>query len=377
MGASSSSSGSDLQNKTVVIVGSSFAGKKVGLPLRGKCKLVVIDTREALHLAPASPRALVDEGFVKKTFVPIKDIFGESFRRGKVAAINPSEKNVTLADGEIIAYDYLVIATGSSGPYPGKVADDVSTEDAVQMYKNTVAQVKEARTVTIIGGGAVGVEIAGEIATDFPDKKVILVHSRNELVEPPVHRKLKEKVKRQLENLNVQLILGERVDDLSSYPTDRVSGPREVKTDKGRTIQSDLVFVCVGGKINNQAYQESLKESMDQSGYLMVDANLRVKGHDNIFAVGDCCDADVQKMLYRAERQAEALVQNILRHSSGRPMKAYKQPAMLYAVSLGRNGGAIQIGNVVFGAWFMKRLKGADLFAGRMWEGCGLPVPRN
>lgn len=67
---------------------------------------------------------------------------------------------------------------------------------------------KAAKRVVIIGGGAVGVEIAGEVATDYPDKEVTIIHARDSLVEPATSDRFRASVQKQLEELNVKLIFG-------------------------------------------------------------------------------------------------------------------------------------------------------------------------
>ena len=48
------------------------------------------------------------------------------------------------------------------------------------------------------------------------------------------------------------------MENLADIPRDLSGGPRELRTDKGTTIQADLVFVCIGVTINKTAYSESL-----------------------------------------------------------------------------------------------------------------------
>lgn len=59
-------------------------------------------------------------------------------------------------------------------------------EEYVAQAAAIASSIKDARTILIVGGGPVGVEIAGEIATDYKDKKVVLVHSGSEVNEPKV-----------------------------------------------------------------------------------------------------------------------------------------------------------------------------------------------
>ncbi|XP_030830622.1 apoptosis-inducing factor 2 [Strongylocentrotus purpuratus] len=364
-----------LKEKTVVVIGCSFGGKAVAYPLRGQCKLIVIDPREAMHITIAAPRACVEPGFAKRVLIPLKEVFGDSFEQDTVEKISPAAGQVVLSNGKEISYDYLVIATGTTGPFPGKLQNDCTIDQALDLYKDACEKVKAAKTVVIIGGGAVGVEIAGEVATDYPDKEVTIIHARDSLVEPATSDTFRASVQKQLEELNVKLVFGEKVTNLDDIPRD-LSGAT-VLTDKGKSIQADVVFVCIGSSINSQAYAEELGSKMDARGSLQVNQYLQVEGHENIFAVGDCCNADVQKMAYRAGEQGKAVYHNIVQHASGYPLKPYKSPCVMFALSIGRHRGQLQNGNMVLGSWLMKRVKSHDLFTGKMWGECGLKPPKN
>ena len=141
-------------------------------------------------------------------------------------------------------------------------------------------KIKEAKTILIIGGGPVGVELAGEIVVDFPDKKVILAHGGSRLIEF-LGPKASEKALGWLRKKNVEVLLNERVDvDNRSEKTYRTSS--------GQTIEADCDFLCVGRKVSSSWMQSSfLKEVLDETGRVKVDEYLRVEGHTNVFAVGD------------------------------------------------------------------------------------------
>ncbi|XP_054750197.1 ferroptosis suppressor protein 1-like [Lytechinus pictus] len=372
MGSSPSTA---LKEKTVVVIGGSYGGKSVAYPLRGQCKLIVIDPREAVHVTIASPRACVEPGFAKRCLIPLQEVFGDSFEQGTVGKISPEAGHVVLSDGKEIPYDYLVIATGTSGPFPGKLENDCTINQALDLYADACTKVKAAKTVVIIGGGAVGVEIAGEIATDYPDKEVTIIHARDSLVEPATSNTFRASVQKQLEELNVKIIFGEKVTNFDEIPRD-LSGAT-VLTDKGKSIQADIVFVCIGLRVNSQAYAEEFGSKMDEGGALKVNQYLQVEGHENIFAVGDCCNADIQKMAYRAGEQGKAVYHNILQHASGCALKPYQSPSPMFALSIGRHRGQLQVGSMVLGSWLVKRLKSHDLLTGRMWGDFGLKPPTN
>ena len=71
-----------------------------------------------------------------------------------------------------------------------------------------MSQVVAAKRVVLVGGGPSGVEVAGEIATDFPDKTITLIHGSSILCSPDTTHTFQSRVKQILKQLGVRLILG-------------------------------------------------------------------------------------------------------------------------------------------------------------------------
>ena len=68
---------------------------------------------------------------------------------------------------------------------------------------------EKAKTVVVVGGGAVGVEIAGDVKEDFKDKKVVLVHPHdNFLVNETVSESFLKTLRGRLDHLGVEMVLG-------------------------------------------------------------------------------------------------------------------------------------------------------------------------
>ena len=73
-------------------------------------------------------------------------------------------------------------------------------------------QVTKSNKIVVIGGGPVGVELVGELATDFPDKKVTLMHNREQILDDRLSRKFVKRIQDGMKALKVETVLGERVD---------------------------------------------------------------------------------------------------------------------------------------------------------------------
>lgn len=140
----------------------------------------------------------------------------------------------------------------------------------------------------VIGGGPTGVELAGEIAVDFPEKEVTLVHNGPRLMQF-IGPKASNKTLDWLKSKRVEVKLEQSVE------LDSVSGGRKIyQTSAGETIRADCIFLCTGSPLGSAWLKETfLKDKLDIHGRLMVDKYLRVKDHTNIFAIGDITDVPV------------------------------------------------------------------------------------
>lgn len=129
-------------------------------------------------------------------------------------------------------------------------------------------------------------ELAGEIAVDFPDKKLTLVHKGPRLMEF-IGAKAADKTLRWLKSKNIEVKLEQSV-DLNST-TDG-----HYQTSLGETIEADCHFLCIGKPLATAWLKETVfKNDLDAQGRIKVDGQLRVKGRNNIFAIGDITDIPV------------------------------------------------------------------------------------
>lgn len=101
-----------------------------------------------------------------------------------------------------IPYDYLVVATGTKLRAPGTMRDDEKPL-SVKYLQEYQQRLKHANSIAIIGGGAVGVQMATDLKETYPSKEITLVHSRNQLM-PLYHEKLDEIIKERCQELGVK-----------------------------------------------------------------------------------------------------------------------------------------------------------------------------
>lgn len=149
-----------------------------------------------------------------------------------------------------------------------------------------VQKIKSVSSILIVGGGPTGVELTGEIVSEFPEKKVTLVHSGTRLLEF-IGSKASQKAMDWLISKNVEVLLDQSV---------KLEGISDglYQTSKGEIIKADRHYVCTGKPMGSSWLKQTvLKDSLGIHGRLMVDEHLRVRGHKNVFGIGDITDVKV------------------------------------------------------------------------------------
>uniref|UniRef100_A0A5B7BY69 FAD/NAD(P)-binding domain-containing protein n=1 Tax=Davidia involucrata TaxID=16924 RepID=A0A5B7BY69_DAVIN len=349
------------EKKRVVVIGGGVAGSLVAKTLQDHADVVLIDSKEYFEIPWASLRSMVEPSFAEKSVINHYDYLPKA-QIVMSAAINITGNEVLTAQGLVIAYDYLVIATGHIN------TDALTRSEKLSQYQTENQKIKSANSILLVGGGPTGVELAGEIAVDFPDKKVTLVHRGSRLLEF-IGYKAGKMALDWLTSKKVEVILGQSV-DLNSV-SDGV-----YRTSGGETITADCHFVCTGKAMGSSWLRETdLKNSLDIHGRLMVDANLRIKGHKNVFAIGDITDIPEIKQGYLAQRHALVVAKNLKLLMMGRKesrMASYTPASPLAFVSLGRREAVAQIFRITISGCIPGMIKSRDLFVGKTRRQLGL-----
>ncbi|XP_056652506.1 ferroptosis suppressor protein 1 [Monodelphis domestica] len=353
----------------VVIVGGGFGGIAAASQLQAwGVPFMLIDMRDSFHHNVAALRASVESGFAKKTFISYTKSFQDSFRQGLVEGLDLDKQRVLLRGGEALPFSHLILATGSRGSFPGKFNQVATLQEAVEAYEEMVRQVQNSQHVVVVGGGSAGVEMAAEVKTDYPEKKVTLIHSKTPLADPELLPCVRQEVKKILLEKGVELVLNERVSNLEELPLNEYHDSIRVQTDKGTQLVANLVILCTGIKINSSAYSSALGDKMAGDGALMVNEHLQVQGFRNIYAIGDCAHVKEPKMAYHAGLHANIAVTNIVNSMQQKPLKTYTPGALTFLLSMGRNDGVGQISGFYVGRLMVRFAKSRDLFVSSSWK---------
>ncbi|GMI84114.1 hypothetical protein like AT3G44190 [Hibiscus trionum] len=349
--------------RKVVVVGGGIGGSLLAKTIQFNADLTLIDPKEYLELTWANLRNMVEPSFADRSVINHRDYLTNG-RIVTSAAINVTDTEVLTADGRHIVYDYLVIATGHTDHFP------VTKVERIHQYDAENQKIQSAQSVLIVGGGPSGVELAGEIATDFPGKKVTLVHKGPRLLEF-IGTKASDKSLGWLRSKKVEVKLEQAV-DLNSTS----DGSRVYRTSTGESIEADCHFLCVAKPLATTWLSETILENnLDKNGRLMVDEHLRVKGRSNIFAIGDITDIPELKQGYIAHKHAMVVFKNLkLLMDGGKESKMtkYKSGSAIAMVSLGRKDAVAQFPFTTLSGRIPGLLKSGDLFVGRTRKQMGL-----
>ncbi|KAL8201876.1 hypothetical protein R6Q57_011023 [Mikania cordata] len=225
-------------------------------------------------------------------------------------------------------------------------------------------KIKAAQSILIVGGGPTGVELAGETAVDFPEKKITLVHNGYRLLEF-LGPKASKKALDWLISKHVEVKLEQTVN-----LEDVAEGNKVYKTSSGEIIKADCHFLCTGKPLGSSWLKNTiLRDSLDDAGSLVVDEYMRVKGRKNIFAIGDITNIKEMKQGHLAKKQASTAAKNLKLLMSGgneSKMLAYKVSSTTKAiVSLGRHDAVAQYYLTTMIGLIPGLIKSKDLFVGK------------
>ncbi|KAF9114876.1 hypothetical protein BGX27_009521 [Mortierella sp. AM989] len=378
----------------VVVVGGSFAGVSVINQLlsslgssKKKIQITLVEKHDARYHPLGAFRALVDVEYGNKIWVPYTKIFPENsgHRVIKDTLAQVYHHHIVLGSGTTVPFDYLVLCTGSDNPAPGKFNNVANSTDAIAITSKAHSDVSKSNSILVVGGGACGVELAGEIKTAYPDKKVTLVHSTSTLVDyEGFASSLKSSTLKHLVGLGVKVVLNERVaiDGLDRDHSIRV-GQSTINTKNGETIESDVQFFTVGSRVDT-SYLSTLKpegdDAFDSSSLVHSDTHvikvrktmqLANESFPYILAVGDCTDFSKVPTAAACMFSGPTAGKNLMKliETSGKTDKlaaASDAPAYMVLTTGPTTGVSIlPLFGTRFSNFFSKLLKSKDLMLGQ------------
>ncbi|BBN06829.1 apoptosis-inducing factor 2 [Marchantia polymorpha subsp. ruderalis] len=342
--------------KKVVVVGGGVAGSLLAHGLENDADVTLVDPKDFFEVPYSQLRSTVEPSFADRSLVLHTDYLKKA-KFVQASAVKATESELTTDTGEIIPFDFLVVTTGTT--FRG-----VKTKaERLQQFEADHKKIVESQNILIIGGGPVGVELAGEILQDFPKKKVTLIHSGDRLIQF-LGPKASEKAEKWLKTKGAEVILNDRVEiEGLAPPTYVTKGQKQIK--------ADAHFVAVGKKLGSDWLLESpiLKDKVTNEGRLQVEGTCLVTGLTNVFAAGDITDFKEIKQGFTAANHVATIISNIkklTKNPADKKLVVYKALEKPFGiVSLGRVDAVAQLPFATIIGWVPGKLKSKDLFVGK------------
>ncbi|HLC62969.1 MAG TPA: FAD-dependent oxidoreductase [Candidatus Nanoarchaeia archaeon] len=326
--------------KKVVVIGGGFAGSYAARELQNGFEVTLIDTKDYFEFTPSVLRCLVEPEHLCKIQAMHKEYFKGELIVGKVSEVF---LDYVVVNGGKIEYDYLVICSGSKYNAPFK--EEVAIAGRGAEIVKYAGQLEKAEKILIIGGGIVGVELAGEILDKYPGKKITIVHSHRRLMQR-CSEKSSRYAEKYLLGKGVEIVFNDRV----------VKGVKgDYTTEKKNKIFANMAFLCTGIKANSGLLKRF--NGVYDKEFVRVNEHLQLFGYEKIFVGGDVNNIIEEKTAQNAEEHGKVIVENIRRLDSGKPLVDYKNKRRVMVVSLGKRNGIFMYGNIVLTGRVIGRLK--------------------
>ncbi|KAK8140725.1 hypothetical protein G3M48_002341, partial [Beauveria asiatica] len=223
-------------------------------------QVTVVDERDGfLHIVGA-PLALADQAYSKKAWVQFKDMTdlqreNITFVHGSVSHVDCAAKKATVVlhgtdEAQTFEYDYFCAATGYRRVWP-VVPQSLTYKAYLEETTKHIQAVGAAKHgVLVVGGGAVGIEMAAELKLCMPHIKVALAHSRDKLLSSEgLSDECKDVSLDLLKDAGVEVLLNHRLE--SSDKVDSADGEPKylARFTNGSTMEASVVIVGVSQSV--------------------------------------------------------------------------------------------------------------------------------
>ena len=373
--------------KRIVIIGGGFAGISIAKKLRNKKYQVVLLDKHNYHTFQPLLYQVATGGLEPDSIAyPIRKVIQEYddfyFRLADVKEID-AKQNLILSDIGDLQYDYLIIATGTKTNYFGnkEIERNSMSMKTIPQSLNLRSYILEnfeqalladdeierenLMNFVLVGGGPTGVELAGALAEmkkailpkDYPDlnidkMQINLIQSGDRILNT-MTEKSSEASEKFLKSLGVSIYKNVRVTGYDGHV---------VTTNGNLSFNTSTVIWTAGvqGKLISGLNKDAIFERIDR---IKVDEFNKVKGYENIFAIGDIAIMETEKypqghpqMAQVAIQQGVLLAENLIKLRKNEPLKPFEYNDKGSMATIGRNKAVVDLPKYHFNgvfAWFV------------------------
>lgn len=371
----------------IIVIGGGFAGISFIKRLQKEKVQIVLFDRHNYHTFQPLLYQVSTAGLEPDSIAyPLRKIFRKNidfhFRMAEVENIDAQNNTVHTSIGSL-TYDYLVIATGTRTNFFGNesIAQNSMPMKTVPQALNIrslmlqniekadmatdEAERKRLLNFVIAGAGPTGVELAGALAefrkgileNDYPEldedeMNVHLIEGQNRVL-PPMSETVSKKAQKFLEKLGVQIHLETIISDYDG---------KTVTTKDGKKLQT-ATFIWAAGVTGAPIKGIDGQALVQRANRYKVDVYNRVKGFDNIYALGDIALMETDKypkghpqVAQPAIQQGKHLGKNFRKMLKGQTLEPFNYFDKGTMATVGRNKAVVDMGKLHFGgaiAWFL------------------------
>lgn len=357
----------------VVIIGAGFGGLTCAQALkRARVRITIVD-RANHHLFQPLLYQVAMAGLSPADIAqPIRSILRNqknvSVLLDEATYVDCNNQTVELRDSKL-KYDYLVLATGGRTSYFGhdeweSFAPGLKDlDDAVEIRRRVLLAFEDAEketdperrrelmTFVVVGGGPTGVELAGAIAelahfvlardfrTIYPEEAEILLLEGGPKILPSFAPDLSKSAHRQLAELGVRVLTGAQVTGIDEHGVYLGA----------ESIRAATVIWAAG--VGATALTTRLGAPIDRAGRVLVNHDLTVPGHHNVFAIGDMTYLEqdgkplpgVSPVAMQMGRRVAGNIRNDL---AGKPYEEFRYFDKGSMATIGRKAAIAEIGKL-------------------------------
>ncbi len=303
----------------IVIIGNGISGITAARHIRKKSdhKITVISA-ETDHFFSRTALMYIYMGHMKYEHTkPYEDWFWAKNRidlkRAYVESVNTNSKTLTLSGGESLAYDKLILATGSKSNKFGWPGQDLKAVQGLYSYQDLESMERDTKDITravIVGGGLIGIEMAEMLLSrNIPVTFLVRESSFWNNVLPPEESDM---INRHIREHHVDLRLSTELKEILSDENGRA---RAVVTGDGEEIACQFVGLTAGVSPNIDFLKSS---GIEINRGIVVDPYLKTSAED-VYAIGDCAEFSepngerrpIEQVWYTGRMMGETVAESI------------------------------------------------------------------
>ena len=349
----------------VVILGGGFGGLAAARALYKTAEVTVVDRHNYQTFLPLLYQVSTAGLAADHVAYPIRGALRKTsvkFRMGSPLSIDHKNKEVKLDSSEVLQFDHLIVALGSTTAdfgIPGvteftlgmKSVHEALTirAEIMRRFEDLCRFEDETRlAITVIGGGPTGVEMAGAIAELIrgplkSDQKQaaaqidITIIEAGERLLPTFSPTLSKRTKKDLEKLGVKVLVGSPVAGVEH---------RKITLRDKQVLPSEITIWAAGVKGSDAMTQLSLPIAGNR---VVVEPTMQVKNYPNIWALGDIAGAlgrdgkPLPMVAPVAIQQGKFIAKQIARLSSSKELKEFKYLDKGSMATIGRNKAVVEV----------------------------------